>query len=170
MRGKRRISVKKKVSEKVILGGGEEREEEYQIVTFEIGGTQFGVEIGKVREVVECTEVTPVPKAKKYVEGIINLRGRILPVISLRKRLELPDVENTSETVILVLEIEQRLFAVIVDKILDVVKISHRLVVKRKDDIIEQIRKEFVKEIIKLKDDLIILLYPEKLVQVESNV
>ena len=73
-------------------------------LTFALGIEEYGIEILKVREIIQYVEVTPVPRAPAHVDGVINLRGQIIPVINLRRKFGMPKVEKTDQTCIIVVE------------------------------------------------------------------
>ena len=95
-----------------------------QLVGFRIGRETFGVPIGLVREIVRMMEITAVPDAPDYVEGVINLRGRIIPVIDQRKRFREPGIAAHKRNRILVAELEGRLVGLIVVDANEVLKIA----------------------------------------------
>lgn len=75
-------------------------------LSFLLSGEEYGVRILKVREIIAFQDVTPLPRMPEYIQGVINLRGRIIPVVDLRIKLGLPAPEQTSQTCIVVLEVE----------------------------------------------------------------
>ena len=96
---------------------------ETQIVGFQVGRETYGVPIGSLHEIVRLPEITAVPDAPEYMEGVINLRGKIVPVMDLRKRFGKPVPEMTRRTRILVVENRGRLSGMIVDSASEVLKI-----------------------------------------------
>ena len=98
-------------------------EKELQVVGFRIGNETFGVRIGAVREIVRVPEITAVPSAPDTIEGVINLRGKIIPVMDLRKRFGQTDIQPDKRNRILVVEHSGRLAGLIVDSASEVVKI-----------------------------------------------
>jgi purine-binding chemotaxis protein CheW len=140
---------------------------ESKFLTFCLGKEEYGVDILAVREIIGVIDVTPLPQTPDYVNGIINLRGRIIPVLDLRTRFRLPTVEHTAHTCIIVLEVgdgdtdERYQMGVIVDTVSEVLDIP--------DDAIEpapdfgcSVHTDFVKGVGKVKDRVIILLDIEK--------
>lgn len=77
-----------------------------QYLTFTLAGEQYAVEVGKVKEVLEYTSVTKVPRTMEFMRGVINLRGSVVPVIDLRLKFDLGATEKTIETSIVVMEVE----------------------------------------------------------------
>ncbi|MGC1106751.1 MAG: chemotaxis protein CheW [Candidatus Acidiferrales bacterium] len=94
-----------------------------QIVGLRIGRETYGVPISLVREIVRVPEITAVPNAQKYVEGVINLRGKIISVVDLRKRFGETEVENNKKNRIVVVELENRTVGLIVNSASEVLKI-----------------------------------------------
>lgn len=74
------------------------QEESIQVVTFRVGSEEYGIEMGSVSEVVRPLKITPLPRMPMFVEGVVNLRGSIIPVIDLRRRFELKDLSFGRKT------------------------------------------------------------------------
>jgi len=100
-----------------------EKEQLMQLVGFSIGKEQFGVDILMVQEIIRSAPITAVPNSPDFVEGVINLRGNIIPVIELRKRLNLYEDNANTDTWILILNIEGKVTGFIVDSVSKVLKI-----------------------------------------------
>ncbi len=75
-------------------------------LSFQLGSELYGVAIMRVREIIALLDITPLPDVPNYVKGVINLRGRIIPVVDLRARLGLESVEHTEKTCIVVIEVQ----------------------------------------------------------------
>jgi purine-binding chemotaxis protein CheW len=145
-----------------------------QFVTFRLGEEQFGVPIGAVQEIVRLPEVTPVPEAPWFVEGVINLRGRIIPVIDLGRRLRLPDRPRTRKTRILIVETDRRQVGLIVDAASEVLRLPPNAV-EPPPPMISGIGVEYITGVGKLGDQLLVLLdlakvlHPEDLRRAEAG-
>lgn len=94
-----------------------------QYVTFLVGGETYGVSVQKVQSINEMVDITYVPHSRSYIEGVINLRGSVVPVIDMRKKFALPVKEYDQFTVILIVEVKERLIGMIADSVSDVVSI-----------------------------------------------
>lgn len=140
-----------------------EPEVQRQIMTFRVGEEVFGLEIGNVREVIEYREVTPVPRAPEFVAGIISLRGAILPVVDLRKRIGMEPTEPGPETVILVLEVDGRRVGLVADRILDILKAGPERALRTKERK-GSVAQEYIQEILKVEDRVVILLRVDQLI------
>jgi len=139
-----------------------------QLVSFNIGEEEFGVDILKVQEIIRLVEITRVPNAPVFVEGVINLRGKVIPVIDLRKRLGLPSIAANSETRIVVVEIENKIIGFLVDCVNEVLRIS-RSITEPPPAIISGINSDYITAIGKLEDRILILLDLEKILNTSEK-
>lgn len=94
-----------------------------QFVVFRLGKEEYGIDIHKVTTIERMTCITRVPKTAEFVEGVMSLRGEIVPVIDLRKRFNLPKVDDTDESRIIVFKVEDVVLGMIVDMVTEVVSI-----------------------------------------------
>jgi purine-binding chemotaxis protein CheW len=97
--------------------------DERQLVVFDLAGENYGVDINAVREIIRIQQVTHVPDAPEYVEGVMNLRGNVIPVIDLRRRLGLRANDATAESRVVVVDIAGHGIGVIVDAVREVLRI-----------------------------------------------
>ena len=102
-------------------------DKDIQIVGFRIGRETFGLPIAMVREIVRVPEITSVPNAPDYIEGVINLRGRIIPVVDLRKRFGEKVIEASKKNRIVVVELESRAIGLIVNSASEVLRFRLRI-------------------------------------------
>lgn len=128
-----------------------------QLVTFGIGEEEFGLDILKVQEIIRTVEVTKVPSAPAFVDGVINLRGRIIPIITLRKRFGLPPRQEDKNTRIIVIELPKAIVGFVVDWVSEVLRISASTV-EPPPAIISGIESDYISGVGKLQDRLLILL------------
>jgi len=94
-----------------------------QLVSFMLSGEEYGVEVLKVREIIRMLTITKMPNTPHFVEGIINLRGKVIPIISMRKRFGLYEEEYSSQTRIMVMDVPGGLTGFIVDGVSEVIRI-----------------------------------------------
>ncbi len=97
---------------------------EGKYLTFVIGTEEYGIEILKVREIIGMMDITNVPRTPDYLKGVINLRGRVIPVIDLRLKFAMSELKHTQETCTIVVEVNGRLIGIIVDTVSEVVNID----------------------------------------------
>ncbi len=127
-----------------------------QIVSFKVGNEEFGLDILRVQEIIRLQDLTRVPNSPDFVDGVINLRGKVIPIIALRKRFGLEEQAHDKETRIVVLEVQNMVLGFIVDSVSEVLRISADTVVPPPR--LGKIEKEFVSGVVKLEDRLLILL------------
>ena len=106
----------------------EGRGEIHQLVSFHVGTEEFAIDILGVQEIIRMVELTPVPNAPHYVEGVINLRGKVIPILDLRARFGLPAGDRTKETRIIVVDISHTILGFIVDSVQEVLRLPEDLI------------------------------------------
>ncbi len=139
-------------------------EKDLHIVGFRIGNETYGVRIGSVREIVRVPEITSVPSAPDLIEGVINLRGKIIPVMDLRKRFGQTEIISDKKNRILVVELENKLIGLIVNAASEVLKIPPSEV-DSPGSVFAEGESSYVTGVGRLKGRLIILLDIAKLLQ-----
>jgi purine-binding chemotaxis protein CheW len=137
-------------------------EKELQVVGFRIGNETFGVRIGSVREIVRVPEITAVPSAPETIEGVINLRGKIIPVMDLRKRFGQTEIQPDKKNRILVVELDNKLVGLIVNAASEVLRIAPSEI-EAPGNLFAEGESGYVTGVGKLKGRLIILLDIAKL-------
>ena len=130
---------------------------ERQLVVFELGDENFGVDISSVESIIKMQELTKVPHAPGFVEGVTNLRGVVLPVLDLRKRFSMPGIEESKDTRIVVSNIDGIKVGMIVDSVSEVLTVPET-VIEATPPMISSVDTTFITGIAKLENRLIILL------------
>ncbi|HSF07801.1 MAG TPA: chemotaxis protein CheW [Nitrospirales bacterium] len=95
----------------------------HQLVSFQLGNEIFAIDILGVQEIIRLVEITPVPNAPHYVDGVVNLRGKVIPIINLRVRFGLSATEPTKDTRIVVVEVAHLILGFIVDSVEEVLRL-----------------------------------------------
>ena len=139
----------------------------YQLVTFSIGGEEFGFDILKVMEIIRTKEITKVPKAPEFVEGVINLRGTVIPIIDLRRRFGLEPKAGDTDTRIIVIEINGMTVGFVVDSVSEVLRIPANTV-EPAPAVVSGLDSDYISGVGKLEDRLLILLDLDKLLSSED--
>ncbi len=147
----------------------EENEGLMQLVGFIIGKEYFGVDILMVQEIIRAAPITAVPNSPEFVEGVINLRGSIIPVIELRKRLNLFIQDSKPEdSWILILNIEGRVTGFIVDSVTEVLKIDENTIEPPPDIVVAGLENQYIRGVCKIDEKLLILLDFNRILLVEE--
>lgn len=138
-------------------------EDKIQLVSFIIGVEEFGIDILNVQEIIKLIHITRVPNAPDYVAGVINLRGKVIPVIDMRKRMEMEAKEFDADMRIIVIEVNKTVVGFIVDSVNEVIRINKSTLEETPKSYNSKVF-EFVNNIAKLDDRLIIIIDLEKLI------
>jgi purine-binding chemotaxis protein CheW len=131
--------------------------DEQQLVLFQVGAELYGVDIAGVHEIIRLQAITRVPRAPTFIEGIINLRGKVIPVVDLRRRFGLPPAEHTRASRIVVVEIDDQVVGIIVDAVSEVLRVNGATI-EPPSPVVAGIDSEYVHGIAKLPERLVILL------------
>jgi purine-binding chemotaxis protein CheW len=143
-------------------------EREEQVVVFDLAGESYGVDIGHVQEIIRPPAITVVPRAPEYVEGVINLRGRVIPVINLRTRFGLPGTETDRASRIVVMEVGGQTVGAAVDAVSEVLRIPESIV-EPPGATLSGPETAHLRGIAKLEDRLVILLDLNRILNSEES-
>ena len=145
----------------------EEAEPERHLVIFGLDREEFGIPIARAREIVRVPEITRVPQAPPHIRGVMNLRGRILPVVEIRTRFGLERAELTPRSRVVVVEAHGRMVGILVDVVSQVVKIGESAIVPPPDEVVSQ-RADYVSNVARVGPRLIILIELDKALLLEN--
>jgi len=128
-----------------------------QVVSFRLGGEEYGVDISQVQEIIRMVEITRVPRAPRFMEGVINLRGQLIPIIDLRTRFGMDRIDKTKSSRIVVTEIGSKRVGIVVDSVSEVLNVPIENV-EDAPEMISGVGTEYIQGVGKLGDRLIIML------------
>jgi purine-binding chemotaxis protein CheW len=131
--------------------------EERLLVVFQLGAELYGVEISRVHEIIRLQTVTKVPRSPEFVEGVINLRGKVISVINLRRRFGLPTAEHSRASRIVVVDVNDQVIGMVVDGVSEVLRL-HTSTIEPPSPTVAGIDSEYLQGICKLSERLVILL------------
>lgn len=134
-----------------------------QYVVFRLAGETYGLDIGKVKEIIYMQTITAVPNTSAFIEGIINLRGQVIPVYNMKAKFGMPDYEPDRQTRIIVVETEEVLVGIIVDGVSEVLNVSDDVIEPPSPAIATNFNEDFIAGIAKLEEKLVILLNLEQI-------
>ena len=129
----------------------------HHLVTFKLGREEYGVDINSVQEIIRATDITPVPGAPSHIRGVINLRGKIIPVVDLRKRFALAEIASSGEQRIVVVELGEKRLGMLVDNVSQVIKISSATIEEMPEEA-TSVAEDYIRGVGKLDNRLIIIL------------
>ena len=139
-----------------------------QLVTFKLGNEEFGVDIFKVREINKMMKITKVPDSPAFVEGVVNLRGSVTPIIDLRSRLGLYEKEADEKTSIIVVELANTAIGMIVDEVKEVLRIPSDIT-EPPPALVSGIDSDYITGVAKLENRLLILLDLDKILSLKET-
>ncbi len=138
-----------------------------QLVSFKIADEEFGIDILQVQEINRMLNITKVPNSPEFIDGVVNLRGRIIPVMDLRTRLGMPRIEHDNKTRIIVVELEENTIGFIVDEVSEVLRIP-KSITEPPPPMVAGINSDYITAVGKLEDRLLILLDLVKIFNTEE--
>lgn len=140
-----------------------------QIVIFKIGKEEFAFNIANVKEIIRMADITKVPKSKEFIEGVINLRGNVIPIVDLRKRLNMNVNTSQNTNRIIVVEIDDITVGFIVDSVLETKEIQ-KVLIEPPLVVMGGIENDYISGIAKLENRLLSLLHIDKILALETKV
>jgi purine-binding chemotaxis protein CheW len=145
------------------------RDELTQLVSFRVEGEEYGVEVLRVREIIRMTAITRMPNTPAHVEGIINLRGQVIPIISMRKRFGVSDREYSSRTRIIVMDVGGGLTGFIVDAVSEVIRIRGSEIQPPPSVVSGGMGQEFITGVINHAERLLVVMDIDRMFSDEEN-
>ena len=142
---------------------------EIQLVVFKLGREEYGVSILQVQEIKRMTDITRVPHTPDYITGVINLRGSVLPVVDLKKRLDLPAQTHTDHTRIIIVKIDEIIVGMVVDAVSEVLAIDQENI-ESPDAVVGGVAANFISGVGKLDNRLLILLNLEMIIGIGQDI
>ena len=145
-----------------------------QYLTFIMDGEEYGVDILSVQEIRGWESATLIPNSPHYLRGVINLRGTIVPILDLRARFKLPEVEYSKTTVVIVLKLlshkgKERILGIVVDAVSDVYSFTAEDL-RDSPDVGNRVNSAFIKGLVDVNKKMVILLQLENIIEVETDV
>lgn len=140
-----------------------------QLVTFTVGGEEFGLDVFAVHEILRWEPVTPVPRAPAFVEGVLDVRGALVPVVDLRRRFEVRAADADEETRIVVVQFGQERLGLVVDTVTEVLRTPETSVLPP-PEYIRGLAAEFVRGIVRQDGRLIILIDLDRILSSEERI
>lgn len=140
-----------------------------QYLTFYMADEEYGIDILSVQEIRGWEPMTVIPNAPKFVEGVINLRGTVVPVIDLRRRFQLPEVEYSELTVVIIVKVtiedNDKIMGIVVDAVSDVYNLD-KSEIANTPDVGEVVNKEYIDGLINVKEKMVVLLNLEQVLDI----
>jgi len=147
-----------------------EKDEILQLVGFIIGEDRFALDILMVQEIIRTPLITNLPNSPVFIEGVINLRGNIIPVIELRKRLNLPDStdKKTADSRIIIVNVDNRVTGFIVDSVSEILKVQSGIIEPPPDIVTAGMDSQYIEGVCDIQGELVTLLDFSRILRVEE--
>lgn len=149
-------------------GGGAERQE-VQLACFRVGGELYALDIMSIREIIRPQKLTPIPKAPRFIEGVINLRGAVIPVTDLRKRFDQPCSEESRKNRIIICSVSGRIVGLLVDEVLEVRRYGRQDVAPA-PQFLKGPEAEFFLGVARRGEDLVMVLDLERILSTDEQI
>ncbi|HTN44020.1 MAG TPA: chemotaxis protein CheW [Nitrospiria bacterium] len=130
---------------------------ELRVVTFQIDDREYAVDISKIIEIIYYRPATPLPQTPGFIEGVVDLRGTVIPVLDLKKRLRLPSKDTVRRNHILIVRFKNKMIGIVVDEVKQVVKIDERQI-QSSQNIMDGGGSKYLQGVCKINDRLVFLL------------
>lgn len=140
-----------------------------QLVSFHLDNEEYGVEVLKVREIIRMVNITHMPNTPHYIDGIINLRGKVIPIVSMRKRFDLMEAEAGSQTRVIIMDVDGELLGFTVDAVSEVIRISSSDIQPPPSAAVGGIGQEYISGVINHGERLLVLLNLDKMFTSEEK-
>ena len=144
---------------------------EQQLVVFALGKEEFGIDISRVREIVRMQNITVIPQSMDFVEGIVNLRGQIVPIVDLCKRFLVVDREgrNDDDRRIIVVHMAGQSIGILVDGVSEILRIPDEAIEPTPPMVASGASVDFIRGVAKVKDRLIMALDLDRIFSMEER-
>ncbi|MFA5515865.1 MAG: chemotaxis protein CheW [Desulfuromonadales bacterium] len=142
---------------------------EIQLACFRVGGEMYALDIMRIKEIIRPQKLTPVPKAPRFIEGVINLRGVVIPVVDLRKRFDQPKPETDRTARVIVCALSGKIIGLIVDEVLEVRRCS-RQEIQPSPQFLQGKGTDFFIGVYRRDEELVMLLNLEKILSSDEKI
>ena len=140
-----------------------------QLVSFALDKEIFALDVMKIKGIERMSEITAIPKYPSFVEGVINLRDEIIPIVDMRKKFGLPPVEHTKETRIILIELENMTLGLVVDRVFEVFQLYEGEIGQMPNLGHTAVGQQFVVGVVKMNNKLIVILNMDRLFTEEET-
>ena len=140
-----------------------------QLVTFRVGGEEFGLDVFSVHEILNFQQPTPMPRAPEFVEGVLDVRGTLVPIVDLRRRFETPEVVYDDDTRIVLVDFNDERLGLVVDSVTEVLR-APETAVSPPPAYIRGLAAEFVRGIVRVGERLVVLMDLDRILSSEERI
>jgi purine-binding chemotaxis protein CheW len=142
---------------------------EIKLAVFRLADQPYGVDIMKIKQIIRPLKITRLPKAPEFVEGVVNLRGVVIPVIDMRKRFGLAPRPEGADTKVIIASVERRIIGIIVDEVTEVVPVP-RSEIQPPPRVIRGVEAEYLLGVCRYQDEILLILNLDDILTAEEKV
>ncbi|MFW6268750.1 MAG: chemotaxis protein CheW [Bacillota bacterium] len=139
-----------------------------QFVTFKIGKESYGVNVMLVQEIIRYNQPTRMHRASPEIKGLINFRGKVIPVIDMHKKFDIPAVEYDRYTVVIILEVSGKTMGIIVERVSDIVRFEEEKIQKVDKEFAEDMQTKYIIGMAKKDENIIMIVDPQNLLSIDK--
>ncbi len=143
-------------------------QEEVALISFKCGNEVYGVRIDKVKEIIRYSKTVPIPKAPDFIDGVLSLRGMVIPIIDMRKKFGLPP-SLSPKTRIIIIQVEGRIAGIIVDEVKRIVKVRKEEI-QPPPEVAKGIGSEFLEGVCEDEEGILFLLNMDKVLTTKEKI
>ena len=153
----------------ITLNAHESPGELIQLVSFSLDEEEYGIDVLKVREIIRIPVITRVPNTPHYIDGVINLRGKIIPVISMRKKLGFAETENDKQTRIIIMDVGDEPMGFTVDAVSEIIRVSASEIQPSPNVAASDVGQDYIAGVVNQRERLLVLLDLERMFSAEEK-
>ncbi len=142
---------------------------EVKLACFMVGEQYYAIDIMKIKQIIRPLKVTALPYAPEFIEGVVNLRGVVIPVMDMRKRFGMNQDQEVVEPKVIIVSVERHIVGIIVDDVLEVLTVS-RSQIQPPPQLVKGIHSEYLSGVCKYEDDILLILNLDELLSSEEKV
>ncbi len=143
--------------------------QELKLACFRVGEQVFAMDIMQIRQIIRPLKITPIPKAPDFVEGMINLRGMVIPLLDMRKRFDIPIERPEAETRVIIASVDRQVVGMVVDEVTEVITIPQSEV-QPQPQMIAGIQSEFLTGVCRYQDQILLIINLNAILSSEEKV
>ena len=143
--------------------------QEIQLAVFLLDGQQYGLDIVKIKQIVRPLKITKLPQAPGFLEGVVNLRGVVIPVIDMRKRFGLSARDSESNTKVIIASVARKVVGIIVDDVTEVIPVPQHEI-QPPPRVVHGVQSNYLLGVCRYKDDILLILNLDEILTAEEKI
>ena len=142
---------------------------EVKLAVFLLRDQPYAIDIMKIKQIIRPLKISRLPRAPEFLEGVINLRGVVIPVIDMRKRFSMPEREDDEETKVIIASVERKIVGIIVDEVTEVISVP-KSEIQPPPKVVRGVESDYLLGVCKYKDDILMMLNLDEILSAEEKI